>query len=148
MSAAKALTALGLKKRKESIGEDLLPGDEQGAAGGFGAKTIGVVAGTMLITNNVTGPGLVALSYTFQQGGWLTRCAPQPLPLLVVVLVVQLVLLLVLPPAAAAPPPPLLTANRPQLRADLHDDDRRLRQQRLHLRVHEPVHTRLPAVNS
>ena len=38
---------------------------------GMGAKHIGYVAGTMLLMNNITGPGLPSLSNLFVEAGWL-----------------------------------------------------------------------------
>ncbi|EGC29268.1 hypothetical protein DICPUDRAFT_159166 [Dictyostelium purpureum] len=37
----------------------------------FGLKSIGTIGGICLLIGNITGPGMVNISYEFQQGGWI-----------------------------------------------------------------------------
>jgi len=47
-----------------------LPANDDKSKAAFGLKTIGTIGGICLLIGNMTGPGMVQISYQFQQGGW------------------------------------------------------------------------------
>lgn len=57
------------KKHKELESEESTGGD------GFGAKKITWFGGFCLLFNNITGPGMVVLQVSYQEGGWFSSTA-------------------------------------------------------------------------
>lgn len=57
---------LGLKK-----GDAAAAPHDPGHSDGFGAQSIGLLGSLCLVTNNIMGPGMMSLSLTFQQTGWV-----------------------------------------------------------------------------
>ncbi|KAK5577202.1 hypothetical protein RB653_002142 [Dictyostelium firmibasis] len=54
----------------EEILESQNPQKDEGFNKNFGLKSIGTIGGICLLIGNCTGPGMVNISYQFQQGGW------------------------------------------------------------------------------